>query len=66
MFQSTQLPADLSAVVARLAGFLEPGAAEAAVQRNAAAALSAAVESNDSAVQAAIESRVVGGGALLQ
>lgn len=62
MLQSTPLPADLAPAVERLIELAEgSGAAggELAVRRNAAAALSACLESSDSAVQAAIESRVV-------
>ena len=59
MLQSTQLPSDLAVVAARLAALLEAGAADAAVQRNAAAGLSACLEASDSAVEAAIENRAV-------
>ncbi|PRW59849.1 importin subunit alpha-7 [Chlorella sorokiniana] len=56
MLQSTPLPADLSAVVQRAAELLEAG--DVALQRNAAALISACLESSDSAIQAAIEARV--------
>lgn len=57
ILQHTQLPADLSTIVERLAELLDN--AELAVQRNTAAALAACLESSDTAVQAAIETRVV-------